>query len=75
MLLADGRVGGWNENCVYLEPKVRDEFLKAVNLEHTRRSSKQNIDEVNQHIDKTFEFPNLLFASTQLPPSEAPKTR
>jgi hypothetical protein len=57
----------WNSNCVYLDGKVRDAFLEAVNQEYMRRSSPKSLDQLNEHLGKMFAFPNLLFASVQLP--------
>ena len=63
----------WNHNCVYLEPKVRDGFLDAINQEYKHRarmaSNPQDVTEIiSDHMGKMFAFPNLLFEAIQLPP-------
>ena len=63
----------WNHNCVYLEPKVRDGFLEAINQEymHRARMAANPHDAtklISDHMGKMFAFPNLLFEAIQLPP-------
>lgn len=63
----------WNHNCVYLEPKVRDGFLDAINQEYMHRArmaaNPQDATQIiSDHMGKMFAFPNLLFEAIQLPP-------
>ena len=63
----------WNHHCVYLEPKVRDGFLDAINQEYMHRARMASNPHdatkmISDHMGKMFAFPNLLFEAIQLPP-------
>jgi hypothetical protein len=61
----------WNLNCIYLEPKVRDGYLDALNHEYVYRARRTGGDfaaALSDHMGRMFAFPNLLFEAIQLPP-------
>lgn len=60
----------WEENCIYLEPRVRSSFVTAYNAAHLHNTfitSRSNPEEVKANWAKITSFPNELFEAIQLP--------
>jgi hypothetical protein len=69
----------YNLNCIYLEPPVREAYLKVVSQEYMRRVNRvggpSSAEVLSEHLGNMFAFPNLLFKAIELPPlSEVEKT-
>lgn len=61
----------WENNCLYLEPKVRDAFVNAYSAAHSHNACVQGrVDEniVSENWSRITKFPNILFEAVQLPP-------
>lgn len=62
----------WSENCIYLHPKVKDEFTVFINLVS---ASSRDVGHPLMDWDRWFVLPNLIFAEVSLPPlSDEQKT-
>lgn len=61
----------WEQNCVYLEPRVRDAFVDAYSsaLSHGGYvRNRADIEIVSDNWGRIIKFPNILFEAVQLPP-------
>lgn len=61
----------WEQNCLYLEPQVRDAFVNAYSAAHSHNSYVKSRAEGNivpENWARITSFPNILFESVQLPP-------
>ena len=62
--------GWWEQNCVYLEPEVRESFVSAYGAAHTHNQFVQgpkDVELIQSNWKMIIEFPNILFRSIQLP--------
>lgn len=60
----------WEENCVYLEPAVRESFVTAYSAAGDHKALVQgraDIQEIQDSWARITEFPNILFKAIQLP--------
>lgn len=61
----------WEKNCLYLEPNVREAFVKAYSASHIHRElsrDRSDAENVNRSWDTIVDFPKVLFEAIQLPP-------
>jgi hypothetical protein len=61
----------WENNCLYLDPKVRDAFVSAYSAAHVHRAYVQGRAEasvITGNWQTIAKFPDILFESIQLPP-------
>lgn len=61
----------WEQNCLYLEPEVRQAFVQAYSAAHIHNSltaDRTNPDAVKQNWNEIMQFPEVLFKAIQLPP-------
>jgi hypothetical protein len=61
----------WNENCLYLEPTVREAFVASYTAANTHSSllnARAEAGFVTASWSEVMGVPNLIFAATQLPP-------
>lgn len=61
----------WENNCLYLEPKVRQAFVDAYTNAHLRAEfirARSEARFIREAWDKIMAFPNVLFEAIQLPP-------
>ena len=60
----------WDQNCVYLEPKVREAFVVAYRAASDRKSLTQpggDVNAIKENWQKILGFGNSLFEAIQLP--------
>jgi hypothetical protein len=63
--------GWWENNCLYLEPVVRDSFVRAYSAAHCHNAYHQSRVDPKTLSDNWAEiagFPTVLFEAIQLPP-------
>jgi hypothetical protein len=61
----------WENNCLYLEPEVRQSFVQAYSAAHLHRTlttSRTDSDTVSKNWKEITQFPEVLFKAVQLPP-------
>ena len=61
----------WEKNCLYLEPKVREAFVKSYSASHMHREltrDRNASENVERSWDIIVDFPKVLFEAIQLPP-------
>jgi len=61
----------WEQNCLYLEPEVRQAFVKAYSAAHIHNSltaDRTNPEAAKQNWKEIMQFPEVLFEAVQLPP-------
>lgn len=64
----------WEQNCLYLEPRVREAFVRAYSAAHTHGTlTRQHADypALAESWKEITRFPDELFAAVQLPPLSA----
>jgi hypothetical protein len=60
----------WEQNCLYLEPKVREAFVDAYAAAHTHNSmvrARADAKDIKESWSRITRLPNLIFESIQLP--------
>jgi hypothetical protein len=60
----------WEQNCVYLEPTVREAFVDAYSAAHSHEAilrGRDNRELAESNWKRISAFPNILFAAVQLP--------
>jgi hypothetical protein len=60
----------WEANCLYLEPAVRESFVRAYSAAHLHSSilsDRSAVDAVKQNWREITQFPEVLFAAVSLP--------
>ena len=60
----------WEQNCIYLEPSVREAFVTAYGAAHSHNSlvkGRVEISMIQSNWKSITEFPNVLFQAIQLP--------
>ncbi|MBU9589606.1 hypothetical protein [Burkholderia multivorans] len=61
----------WEENCLYLEPSVRDAFVRAYSAassHHQYTQARFDAKDLQANWAEVTRFPNILFEAMQLPP-------
>jgi hypothetical protein len=61
----------WEKHCLYLEPGVRDAFVRAYSAASSHHGYKQarfDVKTVQNNWEEFARFPNVLFEAMQLPP-------
>ena len=61
----------WEQNCLYLDPDVRQSFVRAYSAAHVHPLLTQDrtaADAVKQNWKEVMQFPEVLFKAVQLPP-------
>ena len=61
----------WEQNCLYLEPKVREAFVTAYSAANSHNSyveMRADAQFIKENWKRITEFPNLVFEAVQLPP-------
>jgi len=60
----------WEQNCLYLEPEVRQSFVQAYSAAHIHQSftsDRTNPDAVRKNWTEITRFPDVLFSAVKLP--------
>lgn len=60
----------WEQNCIYLEPAVRERFVTSYGAAHMHNSllkSRADVALIKSNWETISEFPNTLFQAIQLP--------
>lgn len=68
----------WEENCLYLEPKVREAFVasySAVSCHEGLLQANADVEVLKSNWREVMQFPNILFESIQLPPLTTIETK
>lgn len=61
----------WEMNCLYLEPSVRDAFVRSYSAAHSHHAYTQgrvDATTIQRNWQDVTSFPNVLFEAIQLPP-------
>ncbi|QBR04348.1 hypothetical protein [Paraburkholderia pallida] len=61
----------WEQNCLYLEPVVRDAFVRAYSAAHSHHAyteARANSTIIQDNWNEISNFPKVLFEAIQLPP-------
>jgi hypothetical protein len=61
----------WEKNCLYLEPSVRDAFVRAYSAgssHHGYTQARFDVKDVQANWAEVTRFPNVLFEAIKLPP-------
>src|SRR5262245_26369677 len=61
----------WEQNCLYLEPSVREAFVSAysaANSHHALVQGRARKEDIKASWERVTAFPNILFRAIQLPP-------